>query len=162
MLCWRYYSYIRRHVQGTSRFRSNKECHGSLYCLLILGISSLLLHFPVLAFFATLQGVKAEEEFEKNGTVPDPASTTNPEFQIVLTIIRDSLKESPKKYRTMAAKMRGVSEETTTGVKRLYQMQLSGTLLFPAINVNDSVTKSKVSFGSRSGYDVDDSVLPGS
>lgn len=90
------------------------------------------------------EGVKAEEDFEKNGTVPDPNSTDNPEFQIVLTIIRDSVKEFPRRFRDMAAKIRGVSEETTTGVKRLYQMQINGTLLFPAINVNDSVTKSKV------------------
>ncbi|CAI5988196.1 unnamed protein product [Closterium sp. NIES-65] len=89
------------------------------------------------------EGVKAEIEFEKSGAVPDPESTTNPEFQIVLTIIRDSLKESPTKYRDMAKHIMGVSEETTTGVKRLYQMQINGSLLFPAINVNDSVTKSK-------------------
>eukprot|EP00897_Mesotaenium_endlicherianum_P005555 jgi/Mesen1/5027/ME000025S04427 len=89
------------------------------------------------------EGVKAEEEFEKSGAVPDPTSTTNPEFIIVLTIIRDGLKENPTKYRDMAKRIKGVSEETTTGVKRLYQMQIAGSLLFPAINVNDSVTKSK-------------------
>ncbi|KAL8231677.1 hypothetical protein R6Q57_001455 [Mikania cordata] len=72
------------------------------------------------------EGVKAEEEFEKTGKLSDPASTDNAEFQIVLI------------------RLVGVSEETTTGVKRLYQMQANGTLLFPAINVNDSVTKSKV------------------
>ena len=93
-----------------------------------------------------LQGVKAEELYAKDGTLPDPKSTTNPEFIIVLTILRDGMKENPKKYHDMAKKLVGVSEETTTGVKRLYQMQLSGTLLFPAINVNDSVTKSKVSW----------------
>ncbi|XP_057481724.1 adenosylhomocysteinase-like [Actinidia eriantha] len=89
------------------------------------------------------EGVKAEEEYEKSGAVPDPASTDNAEFQIVLTIIRDGLKTDPKRYHKMKARLVGVSEETTTGVKRLYQMQASGTLLFPAINVNDSVTKSK-------------------
>eukprot|EP00270_Netrium_digitus_P002201 TRINITY_DN1246_c0_g1_i1.p1 TRINITY_DN1246_c0_g1~~TRINITY_DN1246_c0_g1_i1.p1 ORF type:complete len:505 (-),score=113.89 TRINITY_DN1246_c0_g1_i1:390-1856(-) len=89
------------------------------------------------------EGVKAEEEYEKSGKLPDPSSTINAEFQIVLTLLRDGLKDSPRKYRDMAAKMVGVSEETTTGVKRLYQMQIAGTLLFPAINVNDSVTKSK-------------------
>ncbi|CAI0437682.1 unnamed protein product [Linum tenue] len=62
---------------------------------------------------------------------------------IVLTIIRDGLKGDPKKYHKMKERLVGVSEETTTGVKRLYQMQANGTLLFPAINVNDSVTKSK-------------------
>ena len=97
-----------------------------------------------------MQGVKAEELYAKNGTMPDPKSTTNPEFIIVLSILRDGMKENPRKYHDMAAKLVGVSEETTTGVKRLYQMQLSGTLLFPAINVNDSVTKSKVSWMSMS------------
>ncbi|VAH52666.1 unnamed protein product [Triticum turgidum subsp. durum] len=87
------------------------------------------------------EGVKAEEEFEKSGKVPDPESTDNPEFKIVLTIIRDGLKTDASKYRKMKERLVGVSEETTTGVKRLYQMQESGTLLFPAINVNDSVTK---------------------
>ena len=54
------------------------------------------------------------------------------------------MKENPTKYHKMAERLVGVSEETTTGVKRLYQMQASGALLFPAINVNDAVTKSKV------------------
>ncbi|PSC73150.1 S-Adenosyl homocysteine hydrolase [Micractinium conductrix] len=89
------------------------------------------------------EGVKAEEAFEKDGTRPDPTSTDNPEFQIVLRIIADGLDKDIKKWRKMAAKLVGVSEETTTGVKRLYEMTASGTLLFPAINVNDSVTKSK-------------------
>ncbi|XP_057431220.1 adenosylhomocysteinase [Lotus japonicus] len=89
------------------------------------------------------EGVKAEEVYEKDGTFPDPASTDNAEFQIVLTIIRDGLKTDPHRYRKMKERLVGVSEETTTGVKRLYQMQANGTLLFPAINVNDSVTKSK-------------------
>lgn len=89
------------------------------------------------------EGVKAEEIYEKTGQLPDPASTDNAEFQIVLTIIRDGLKTDPKRYHKMKERLVGVSEETTTGVKRLYQMQLNGTLLFPAINVNDSVTKSK-------------------
>ena len=90
------------------------------------------------------EGFKAEEVFEKSGTLPDPSSSTNSEFQIVLTIIRDGLKTDPKRYHRMKDRLVGVSEETTTGVKRLYQMQANGTLLFPAINVNDSVTKSKV------------------
>ncbi|XP_042457314.1 adenosylhomocysteinase-like [Zingiber officinale] len=89
------------------------------------------------------EGVKAEEEYEKSGKLPDPASTDNVEFQLVLGIIRDGLKVDPKKYHKMKERLVGVSEETTTGVKRLYQMQASGSLLFPAINVNDSVTKSK-------------------
>lgn len=89
------------------------------------------------------EGVKAEAAFAKDGTVPDPDSTDNPEFHIVLKIIKRTLGEDPQKWTKMAKKCVGVSEETTTGVKRLYEMQDAGTLLFPGINVNDSVTKSK-------------------
>ncbi|KAK6924738.1 S-adenosyl-L-homocysteine hydrolase, NAD binding domain [Dillenia turbinata] len=89
------------------------------------------------------EGVKAEEEFEKTRKLPDPNSTDNAEFQIVLGLIRDGLTSDPKRYHKMKERLVGVSEETTTGVKRLNQMQANGTLLFPAINVNDSVTKSK-------------------
>ena len=89
------------------------------------------------------EGVKAVAAFAKDGTVPDPTSTDNPEFQIVLAIIKRTLGEDAQKWTKMAKKCQGVSEETTTGVKRLYEMQDAGSLLFPAINVNDSVTKSK-------------------
>ena len=89
------------------------------------------------------EGVKAEAAYKKDGTVPDPASTDNPEFHIVLKIIKRTLGEDAQKWTKMATKCQGVSEETTTGVKRLYEMQDAHTLLFPAINVNDSVTKSK-------------------
>ncbi|CAN1790163.1 SAHH [Linum perenne] len=83
------------------------------------------------------EGVKAEEEYAKSGKMPDPASTDNAELQIVYTIIRDGLKADPKKYQKMKDRLVGVSEETTTGVKRLYQMQANGTLLFPAINFDN-------------------------
>merc|ERR1711970_360608 len=89
------------------------------------------------------EGRKAEEKFAKDGSVPDPASTTNAEFKCVLAIIRDSIKKDPKKWTKMSKTVRGVSEETTTGVHRLIQMANNGELLFPAINVNDCVTKSK-------------------
>lgn len=89
------------------------------------------------------EGVKAEELYAKDGTLPDPSSTDNLEFQIVLAMIRDGLAKDPTRWTRMSKKLVGVSEETTTGVKRLYEMTASGTLLFPAINVNDSVTKSK-------------------
>jgi adenosylhomocysteinase len=89
------------------------------------------------------EGVKAEEAYAKDGTLPDPTSTDNAEFQIVLQLIKDGLPKDPTKWTRMSKKLVGVSEETTTGVKRLYEMTESGTLLFPAINVNDSVTKSK-------------------
>ncbi|KAL8193723.1 hypothetical protein R6Q57_026415 [Mikania cordata] len=63
---------------------------------------------------------KAKEEFEKTGKFPDPASTDNVEFQIVLSIIKEGLQIDPKKYHKMKERLVGVSEETTTGVKRLY------------------------------------------
>ncbi|KAG2444188.1 hypothetical protein HYH02_009126 [Chlamydomonas schloesseri] len=89
------------------------------------------------------EGLKAEAAYAKDGTLPNPDSTDNAEFKIVLGLIRDSIKKDATKWTRMAKKVVGVSEETTTGVKRLYEMQASGSLLFPAINVNDSVTKSK-------------------
>ncbi|MCA9244989.1 MAG: adenosylhomocysteinase, partial [Phycisphaerales bacterium] len=89
------------------------------------------------------EGVKAEKAFEENGKLPDPASTKNAEFKIVLALLRDKLQEDPTFWRRVAKNMIGVSEETTTGVHRLYQMMEKGELLFPAVNVNDSVTKSK-------------------
>ena len=82
-------------------------------------------------------------EFEKAGAVPDPASADSEEFQVVLGLLQRTLGEDPQKWTRMAAGIRGVTEETTTGVHRLYEMYEQGTLLFPAINVNDSVTKSK-------------------
>jgi adenosylhomocysteinase len=82
-------------------------------------------------------------EFELAGEVPDPGSATNPEFAIVLGLLQRSLRTEPNKWTTLAAGIKGVTEETTTGVMRLYKMHERGELLFPAINVNDSVTKSK-------------------
>ena len=89
------------------------------------------------------EGRKAEEKYAKDGSLPDPASTTNAEFKCVLALIRESIKKDPKKWTKMSKCVRGVSEETTTGVHRLKQMAAKGELLFPAINVNDCVTKSK-------------------
>jgi adenosylhomocysteinase len=84
------------------------------------------------------QGVKVEK---------DPSLVEkeyeHKEFQVVMNRLKKSLEDNPQKWTNIASKIRGVSEETTTGVNRLYQMQKSGELLFPAINVNDSVTKSK-------------------
>jgi adenosylhomocysteinase len=82
-------------------------------------------------------------EFEKAGEVPDPTGATNQEFAIVLGLLHRTLKTDPTKWTRMAAPIKGVTEETTTGVMRLYKMHEKGELLFPAINVNDSVTKSK-------------------
>ena len=88
-------------------------------------------------------GVEAEDAFAKDGTLPDPDSTDNSEVKVVLNLLRRELQEDPQRWHRLAKEMLGVSEETTTGVHRLYQRQEKGTLLFPAMNVNDSVTKSK-------------------
>jgi adenosylhomocysteinase len=82
-------------------------------------------------------------EFERAGAVPDPAQAESAEFQVFLSLLQRSLEEDPQRWTRAAADVQGVTEETTTGVHRLYQMQAKGELPFPAINVNDSVTKSK-------------------
>mmetsp|Transcript_24885 Transcript_24885/g.62205 ORF Transcript_24885/g.62205 Transcript_24885/m.62205 type:complete len:491 (-) Transcript_24885:144-1616(-) len=89
------------------------------------------------------EGYKAELAYEKDGTIPDPDSVENPEFKLVLSTIKKHLEKSPKRWRNLAERLVGVSEETTTGVMRLIERAKEGTLLFPAINVNDCVTKSK-------------------
>jgi adenosylhomocysteinase len=82
-------------------------------------------------------------EFEKAGKVPAYNSSDPEEWGVILELLRKNLKEAPQRWTHVAKEVQGVSEETTTGVHRLYEMQKAGTLLFPAINVNDSVTKSK-------------------
>jgi adenosylhomocysteinase len=82
-------------------------------------------------------------EFERAGAVPDPASAESEEFRVVLALLQRSLSEDPQRFTRLGEGVLGVTEETTTGVNRLYQMHETGELLFPAINVNDSVTKSK-------------------
>ena len=82
-------------------------------------------------------------EAEKTGTAPDPASAQSVEQGIVFQVVADSLAESSDRWTKIANEIKGVTEETTTGVHRLYDMLREGSLLFPAINVNDSVTKSK-------------------
>jgi adenosylhomocysteinase len=85
-------------------------------------------------------------EFEKTGVVPtveDEDHTVSDEYRVILDTLRRSLAEDPKRWTTVASDIRGVTEETTTGVHRLYQLAEQGLLLFAAINVNDSVTKSK-------------------
>jgi len=89
------------------------------------------------------EGFKAENEFAASGKKPDPASTDNAEMKLVLKIIQGTLASDPQCWHKFVAGFVGVSEETTTGVKRLYEMHKAGELLFPAINVNDSVTKCK-------------------
>jgi adenosylhomocysteinase len=82
-------------------------------------------------------------EFEKTGVVPAPTDADSEEYSVVLALLAQLQAESPTRFTAMANGIKGVSEETTTGVHRLYEMQRSGELLFPAINVNDAVTKSK-------------------
>ena len=82
-------------------------------------------------------------EFELAGAVPDPAGAESEEFQVFLALLQESVANEPSKWTTISEGIKGVTEETTTGVLRLGQMFEDGSLLFPAINVNDSVTKSK-------------------
>jgi adenosylhomocysteinase len=82
-------------------------------------------------------------EFERAGAVPDPSTGESEEFRIFLTLLQKTVAEDPTRWTRVAEEIKGVTEETTTGVHRLYQMAEAGTLLFPAINVNDAVTKSK-------------------
>jgi adenosylhomocysteinase len=82
-------------------------------------------------------------EFERAGAAPDPSTAENDEFRIILSLLNRTLGEDDRKWSRIGESVKGVTEETTTGVHRLYQMHEQGTLLFPAINVNDSVTKSK-------------------
>merc|ERR1712066_460526 len=89
------------------------------------------------------KGKEFEEKYAKDGSLPDPSSTTWAEFKVILQLLKDSIPQDKTKYTRMAAKCKGVSEETTTGVHRLKEMANKGELLFPAINVNDCVTKSK-------------------
>ena len=90
-------------------------------------------------------------EFEKAGFVPDPAGADSEEYGVVLSLLQRSLGEDPQRWTTVGSEIMGVTEETTTGVLRLYDMFREGTLMFPAINVNDSVTKSKFDnkYGTR-------------
>src|SRR3954468_15505900 len=90
-------------------------------------------------------------EFEAAGTVPATEDTDSHEYRVILDTLRASLAADPQRFTTMAADIQGVTEETTTGVHRLYELANGGQLLFPAINVNDSVTKSKFDnkYGTR-------------
>ncbi|GAA1971104.1 adenosylhomocysteinase [Catenulispora subtropica] len=82
-------------------------------------------------------------EFEKAGAVPDASASDSEEWQVFLALLRRSLPEDGNRWTAIGERIKGVTEETTTGVHRLYEMAKEGSLLFPAINVNDSVTKSK-------------------
>jgi len=90
-------------------------------------------------------------EFEKTGDQPEPEKADNEEFAVILKLIQKTLKENSRLWTDIANNIKGVTEETTTGVHRLYEMFKSNQLLFPAINVNDAVTKSKFDnkYGTR-------------
>merc|ERR1712072_372119 len=105
------------------------------------------------------KGKEFEEKYAKDGSLPDPNSTDNAEFKCILQLLKDSIPVDKTKYTRMAAKCKGVSEETTTGVHRLKEMAAKGELLFPAINVNDCVTKSKFDnvYGCR--HSLPDSIM---
>jgi adenosylhomocysteinase len=91
------------------------------------------------------------KEFEAAGAVPTATEDDSEEYRVILDVLRASLSEDPQRWTRIADGILGVTEETTTGVHRLYEFAQSGTLLFPAINVNDSVTKSKFDnkYGTR-------------
>ncbi|HEX3789655.1 MAG TPA: adenosylhomocysteinase [Pseudonocardiaceae bacterium] len=91
---------------------------------------------------ATLVVHKAVE-FEQAGAVPVATDDDSEEYRLLLGLLTESIQDDPRRFSRIAAELRGVTEETTNGAKRLYQLAKEGALLFPAINVNDSVTKSK-------------------
>merc|ERR1712091_98531 len=105
------------------------------------------------------KGKEFEEKFAKDGSLPDPSSTDNAEFKCILQLLKDSIPADKTKFSRMAKACHGVSEETTTGVHRLKEMAAKGELLFPAINVNDCVTKSKFDnvYGCR--HSLPDSIM---
>jgi len=118
----------------TNKMLTWPDCDGPDILVDDGGDATLLIH----------EGVKAERNYAKTGELPDPDSTDNLEFKQVLRIIREGLMAgNTQKWTKMAARLIGVSEETTTGVHRLNQMSAKGELLMRAINVNDSVTKQK-------------------
>ena len=82
-------------------------------------------------------------EFEKAGAIPDAKPGDNEEWVAILDVLKRNISSNPTKWSAIAESVKGVTEETTTGVHRLYEMEKAGTLKFPAMNVNDSVTKSK-------------------
>jgi adenosylhomocysteinase len=119
-------------VNGSSRAAGNGSVPGTTGPNMILddgGDATLLVH----------KGT----EYEAAGAVPDPAGGDSEELGVILSLLARSLDEDPQRWTRIGQGIKGVTEETTTGVHRLYEMTEAGTLLFPAINVNDSVTKSK-------------------
>ncbi len=92
---------------------------------------------------ATLLVHKGAEYEKDGGNVPDAESNANEEWKVIVDVLKSTVSKGSDKWSAIAASVKGVTEETTTGVHRLYQMERDGKLMFPAMNVNDSVTKSK-------------------
>jgi adenosylhomocysteinase len=90
-----------------------------------------------------IHGAKYEEQYEKNGELPDPSKFETEDEQLLIKLLNKLIPQNPKRFRHWAKNCIGISEETTTGVHRLYKLEENRQLLFTAINVNDSVTKSK-------------------
>ena len=90
-----------------------------------------------------LEGAKWEKVYEETKELPDPEKYSTEDERNLYTVLKRTIPEDPKRWRRVVKGLAGVSEETTTGVHRLYQIAKKGELPFPAINVNDSVTKSK-------------------
>merc|ERR1712091_316870 len=105
------------------------------------------------------KGKEFEAKYAKDKSLPDPSSTDNAEYKCILQLLKDSIPKDPTKWTRMSKIVKGVSEETTTGVHRLKEMAAKGELLFPAINVNDCVTKSKFDnvYGCR--HSLPDSIM---
>ena len=95
------------------------------------------------ATFLVHEGVRLEKKFLSTGELPNPENAENEEHRCVLELLKKSISNNPQKWTKIAKNIKGVSEETTTGVHRLLQMEKENKLLFPAININDSITKCK-------------------
>ena len=105
------------------------------------------------------KGKEYEDKYAKDGSLPDPNSTTNPEFKCIPQLLKDSIPADKTKYTRMAACCKGVSEETTTGVHRLREMAAKGELLFPAISVKDCMTKSKFDYVYGCRHSLPDGIM---
>lgn len=86
------------------------------------------------------EGVRIEEEHEKSGRLPDPKTTDNERSRFMLQFIREGIKVNPRRFRNIREGLVGVSELTSLGIRRLYKLQENGSLLFPAININNIFT----------------------
>eukprot|EP00286_Rhodomonas_abbreviata_P018976 CAMPEP_0181309800 /NCGR_PEP_ID=MMETSP1101-20121128/12220_1 /TAXON_ID=46948 /ORGANISM="Rhodomonas abbreviata, Strain Caron Lab Isolate" /LENGTH=483 /DNA_ID=CAMNT_0023416335 /DNA_START=40 /DNA_END=1491 /DNA_ORIENTATION=- len=105
------------------------------------------------------EGYEAENAFAKDGSLPDVSKASSAEHAVILKLITRELKRDPMRWHKIVPRIMGVSEETTTGVHRLYHMQKANRLLFPAINVNDCVTKSKLDNNYGCAHSLPDALM---